>query len=238
MKKKIISGLLAMSLLTTSGSYAFAADLSQTGDTGSTNLTKTVTSHITIIIPDSIQIPNYEDTSGKLFDISVAADSNLDPDLYAKVSLGSDKIVSSEGKNNFIQDRSIVELNNRDAYMYSPLRLTKMDKGGNIHGPKQEPSEDKSLYRVKSGMEVACFKGNANTGKPEDYGLTKDGYRLYAYRGYMDKGLSNLAGDEAKEIIAGNYKGTVVFQLTIDNKEPQAYGPQNGWEYDVDDMPR
>ena len=238
MKKKIISGLLAMSLLTTSGSYAFAANLSQTGDKGSTNLTKTVASHITIIIPEAIQIPNYEDTSGKLFDIGVAADSNLDLGLYAKVSLIGDEIVDREGKNNFIEERSIVELNNRGACMYSPLRLTKMDKGGNIHGPKEQQPDDKSLYNVKSGMEVACFKGNDTTGKPEEYGLTKDGYRLYAYRGYMDKGLSNLAGDEAKEIVAGNYEGTVVFQLTIDNTEPKAYGPDNGWEYDVDDMPR
>ena len=238
MKKKIISGLLAMSLLTTSGSYAFAADpqLTQNGDIGGTKLTKTVATQVTITIPESIQIPNYSETFGSLIDIKISDNSKLGLGQYAKVSLSDKTLIG--GQNNFKEGRSTVELKNGTKPIYSPLRLTKMVNGGDIHGPKAQQPDDQSLYKVKTGMYVACYKGNENTGKPEKCGLTEGEYKLYAYRGYMNEDLNDIAGDKDNEIVAGTYEGTVVFQLTIDDTAPGEYGSAAAWEYDVDDMPR
>lgn len=216
MKKKIISGLLAMSLLATSGSYAFAADVKLTRDkpSGKTYLKKSVAENVVVVIPSEVPLPTANTLTGNEFNIYVQDGSNIGADDYVKVYLNK----SDSEAGGYDKEKSIIKLKNGSKSIYSPLRLSK-DANVEIN------NRDADLRKLDTTTEpehnkamIASFKAS-DKGGTDAAGITAQGYKLYAFRGYVDEGLSNVA-DEKKELAAGEYSGYVTFMLEIDNVEP------------------
>ena len=219
MKKKIISGLLAMSLLATSGSYAFAEgniNLTGNGAKGNTTLNKTVAENVTVIIPESLEIPHSNETFGSEIGISVAERSVIATGHFVNVKLA--KTQKDGTPSDLVEQRSVVRLTNGASHIYSPLRLSKSNKGGDIHNGGA--ADD--LYSIPDDGIIATFKpGDDGTGS-QAAGYTGANYKLYAYRGYTSPEVLNNVADDAMELKSGTYKGIITFELEISDKEPIA----------------
>lgn len=198
-KRKIISGVLALScLLGASGGNAFAVDLTGDGATGSTTVRKIVGASYIVTIPDTIDIPEYDVKTGQLIEITLNDNYHISTKKQVNISI--------EGYEDDNEDVGAIKLNeseNDDVKIFSPLRLTAAENGGEMENI-DSLEEDKVLANVTTLIASFDYKGNNSISK-----------KLYAYRAFTDDGQGYWTVD--KNNPAGTFEGKINFKLTYDD---------------------
>ena len=202
-KRKIISGVLALScLLGASGGNAFAVDLTGDGATGSTTVRKIVNASYTVTIPDTIDIPDYNVKTGQLIEITLNDNYHISTKKQVDISI--------EGYEDGGENAGAIKLEdpeNEDAEIFSPLRLTAAENGGEMDAI-DNLEEDKVSADDTTLIASFDYKGNNSISK-----------KLYAYRAFTsDNGYWILD----KNNPAGTYEGKINFKLTYADKTVEA----------------